>query len=255
MYNYFPHPSNARQHSGLVTLVMDEGFAGYGIYWAIIELLRDAQNYRYTSEPKVIAYVLHAQDVAQVERVLRNFGLFDYDSDGLLFSPWLLEQMGAYDTRKAKLSAAGKKGAAKRFGVNGKEDGQAIATPSVEDGQAKAYNIILPNLTKPNITSPLENDGTEWSDILNNTGKKMDEDLVKVLGEHDTEGHNTGYIAQVCWHYGVGENTFNFLCERSNNADMTHPLYKKFCALVKRIQADKFTPKKPDAFFIKKLFE
>lgn len=234
---------------------MDEGFAGYGIYWAIIELLRDAQNYRYTSEPKVIAYVLHAQDVAQVERVLRNFGLFDYDSDGMLFSPWLLEQMGAYDTRKAKLSAAGKKGAAKRFGVNGKEDGQAIATPSVEDGQAKAYNIILPNLTKPNITSPLENDGTEWSDILNNTGKKMDEDLVKVLGEHDTEGHNTGYIAQVCWHYGVGENTFNFLCERSNNADMTHPLYKKFCALVKRIQADKFTPKKPDAFFIKKLFE
>lgn len=255
MYNYFPHPSNARQHSGLVTLVMNEGFAGYGIYWAIIELLRDAQNYRYNSEPKVIAYVLHAQDVAQVERVLRNFGLFDYDSDGLLFSPWLLEQMGAYDTRKAKLSAAGKKGAAKRFGVNGKEDGQALATPSLEDGQAKAYNIMLPNLTKPNITSPMENEGTEWSNILNNTGKKMDEDLVKVLGEHDTEGHNTGYIAQVCWHYGVGENTFNFLCERSNNADMTHPLYKKFCALVKRIQADKFTPKKPDAFFIKKLFE
>lgn len=255
MYNYFPHPSNSRQSSGLVTLIMNEGYAGYGIYWAVIELLRDAPGYKYSSDSKVLAYVLHAQDVAQVERVIRNFGLFDYDSDGLLFSPWLLEQMGAYDTRKAKLSAAGKKGAAKRFGGSVKEEGQALATPSLEEGQAKAYNIMLPNLTKPNITSPLENEGTEWSDILNNTGKKMDEDLVKVLSEHDTEGHNTGYIAQVCWHYGVGENTFNFLCERSNNADMTHPLYKKFCALVKRIQADKFTPKKPDAFFIKKLFE
>lgn len=255
MYNYFPHPSNLRQSSGCVSLLIEEGYAGYGIYLSILEILRDAPNYRYSPDPKVWRYLLHGDNTDQVERVLKNYGLFDIDDDGLLFSPWLLEQLGNYSEKKAKLQEAGRRGAAKRWAAAHKEDGQAIATPSVEDGQAIAYNIIKPNLTKPNITSPMENNGTDWSEILNNTGKKMEEDLVKVLGEHDPEGHNTGYIAQVCWHYGVGENTFNFLCERSNNADMTHPLYKKFCALVKRIQADKFTPKKPDAFFIKKLFE
>lgn len=255
MYNYFPHPSNSRQSSGLVTLIMNEGYAGYGIYWAIIELLRDAPGYKYSSDPKVMAYVLHAQEPDQVARVLKNYGLFDFDDDGLMFSPWLLEQMGAYDTRKAKLSAAGKKGAAKRFGDTGNGDRQALATPSNGDGQAKAYNIILPNVTEPNITPPMEKEGKEWEEILNDTGKNLAEDFVELMGQTSPKGHNTGYIAQVCWHYGVGENTFNFLCERSNNADMTHPLYKKFCALVTRIQADKFHPKKPDAFFIKKLFE
>lgn len=255
MYNYFPHPSNARQHSGLVTLVMNEGFAGYGIYWAVIELLRDAQNYRYSSDPKVIAYVLHAQDAAQVERVLRNFGLFDYDSNGLLFSPWLLEQMGAYDTRKAKLSAAGKKGAAKRFGGSVNGEGQALATPSNGEGQAKAYNIILPNVTEPNVTPPMEKEEKEWLNILNSPGVKVPEDLVEYLSKSEAEGYNIGYVAQTCRHYNVGENVFNFISEAMENGKMTHPLYNKFCDLVKRIQAEKFTPKQPNAFFIKKLFE
>ena len=255
MYNYFPHPSNARQHSGLVTLVMNEGYAGYGIYWAVIELLRDATNYRYNPDPKVISYVLHAQDAVQVGRVLKNFGLFDTDEDGLLFSPWLLEQMGAYDTRKAKLSAAGKKGAAKRFGGTGKEDGQALATPSMEDGQAKAYNIMLPNVTQQDITQPNVNEGKEWLNVLSSPGKKTPLDLVETLCSLETPGHSAGYVAQTCYHYGVGENVFNFICERSNNADLTHPLYIKFRELVKRIEHEKFKPNQPNAFFLKKLFE
>lgn len=255
MYNYIPHPSNARQFSGIVALRIEEGAAGYGVYWMILELLRDAPSYRYSNNSAAIAFAINEKEAALVERVCHNYGLFDYDDDGCIFSPWLLEQMGEYDQRKAKLSAAGKKGAAKRFGTADNNNGQALASPSLEDGQAKAYNIMYPNVTKPNITSPKENGGSEWLDLLNNPGQKVDLGLVEYLCEHSHEGYNTGYIAQVCAHYGVGENVFNFICERSNNADLTSPLYKSFCALVKRIQAEKFTPKQPNAFFLKKLFE
>lgn len=255
MYNYIPHPSNARQFSGIIALRIEEGAAGYGVYWMVLELLRDAPGYKYSNNTAAIAFAINEREVELVERVCHNYGLFDIDDSGLLFSPWLLEQMGTYDTRKAKLAAAGRKGAAKRFGQSSLEDGQALATPSLEDGQAKAYNIMLPNVTEPNITPPNKNDGKEWLDILSSPGLKVKSDLVEAISSTEAAGHNVGYMAQICAQYGVGENVLNFLSDASNNGDMSHPIYKKFCELVKRIQADKFTPRQPNAFFLKKLFE
>ena len=255
MYNYFPHPSNARQSLGLASLIMMEGYAAYGLYWALIELLRDAHKYRYSSDIRVLKYVLHEADGELVERVCKQYGLFDFDDDGLIFSPWLCEQMGEYDTKKAKLSAAGKKGAAKRYAAAAGAAGQAIASPTLEAGQAIAYNITQPNITPPNITPPSKREGSEWSSILSNVGKQLEDDFVELMARTSPEVHNTGFVAQECKFYGVGENVFNFICESSNNADMTHPLFVKFRELVKRIHAEKWHPKQPNAFFIKKLFE
>ena len=125
----------------VVSLLIEEGFAGYGLYWAILEVLRDAPSYKYSSDPKVWAYVLHGPNLQQVERVLRNYGLFDFDSDGLVYSPWLMEQLGAYDDTRQRRRAAGLKGAARRWGSKGSEDGNAMAMPLTEDGNAMAYNI------------------------------------------------------------------------------------------------------------------
>ena len=255
MYNYIPHPSNARQFSGIIALRIEEGAAGYGVYWMVLELLRDAPNYKYSNNTAAIAFAINEKEEGIVERVCHNYGLFDVDDDGLLFSPWLLEQMGSYDTRKAKLAAAGRKGAAKRYASMGDNDGQAIATPSLEDGQAIAHNIILPNVKEHNVTPPKEKGGSEWSSILSNVGDDLADDFVELMGKISPEGHNTGYVAQECKFYGVGENVFNFICEQSNNADMTHPLFLKFRELVRRIHAEKWHPKQPNAFFLKKLFE
>lgn len=234
---------------------IEEGAAGYGVYWMILELLRDAPGFKFSRNPKAIAFAINEHDVELVLRVINNFGLFDFDDDDLLWSPWLHDAMEAYNDKKTRLQEAGRRGAAKRWAAAHGTDGQAIATPSLEDGQAIAYNTIQHNITKNKETTPPGDVGKEWEDILKDPGEKIPEDIVEYFCTNGREGYNTGYIAQVCWHYGVGENTFNFICERSNNADLNHPLYKKFCALVRRIQVEKFTPKKPDAFFLKKLFE
>lgn len=238
----------------LVSLLIEEGFEGYGLYWAIIEILRDAPGYKYNSDPKVWAYVLHCQDQDKLSRVLKNYGLFDQDNDGLIFSPWLSNQLDSYDDSKRKRQEAGKKGAASRWGAKVSDNGNAIAMPLNDNGNAIAYNNTQYNSTQDNETKPNSNGGEVWRSILDNPGEKVDPTLLDVLTRTSPEGHAPGYIAQVCLQYGMGENVLNFLCESTDNANLTHPLYIKFCALVRRIQAEKYTLKFPANFFLSKLF-
>lgn len=238
----------------LVSLLIEEGFEGYGLYWAILEVLRDAPQYRYNPDSRVWAYVLHARDVDQVERILTKYGLFDTDDNGLLFSPWLIEQLETYDNTRRKRQEAGKRGAASRWGISSSRDGNAIAKPSLDDGNAIAYN-------QTNITNSMQDNeipsmagGVDIRLLCQEQGAPVSTELLQTLCDTQQEGHAPGYIAQVCLQYKMGENVLNFLCERTNNAEVTHPIYKQFVALVRRIQAEKYPLKYPANFFLTKLF-
>lgn len=237
----------------VTNLLIEEGHAAYGIYWLLLEILRDCPNYRISPNPKTLAWSVHSSDVSLVERVLKNYGLFELDDDGLLFSPWLLEQMEAYDSKKKKLQEAGRRGAAKRFATPDKSDGQAIATPSVEDGQAIAYNITQHNIMQPNITQPTQAMAEDWREICRNPGPKVDENLLEAICKTDPEGHACGYIAQVCMQYGMGRNVYNALCRVTEDAKVSNPTYRKFCTLVERIQKEKYRPEYPANFFFSKI--
>lgn len=243
MYNYIPHPSNCRQSSGIIALRIEEGAAGYGVYWMVLELLRDAPSYKYSCNPKAIAFAINESDIGLVERVCSNYGLFDSTDDGLIYSPWLLDQMGEYDEKKKKLREAGKKGAAHRWKGPSMEDGKPIASPSMEDGKAIAHDITYYNVIQDDFTLP---DTSE--------GAVVGTDYCEMLSKTQPEGHAPAYVAQVCMHYGMKEATCDFICERTDNANLTNASYIKFCAIVKRIQAEKWVPKHPDQFFIKKVF-
>lgn len=244
MYNYIPHPSNSRMASKVLSLRIEEGAAGYGIYWMLLELLRDAPSYKISANPKALSFAINEADSATVERVVRNYGLFDFDSEGLMFSPWLCEAMGEYDDRKAKLREAGKRGAAHRWGEKGSKDSEAIATLSNGDSEAIAYNQTLPNTTLHDITLP---------DLTGSP--KVGVEFLEKICEVKKEGFAPGYVAQVCMHYGMTEAACNFLIERTNGAEIGNSTYQRFTELVRRIQRENFTPKHPDGFFLKKVFE
>ena len=207
-------------------------------------MLRDAPDFRISYEPDIIAYSLHLEDPAIVRNICEQVGVFSIGSDNMLWSPWLLEAMEAYNEKKTKLQEAGRKGAAKRWAATHSSDGQAIATPSVEDGQAIAHNITQSNITEHNETIPVPTDG-----------QRVDVDYLELLCKTDQPGHSTGYVAQVCLTYGMLKTTCDTICERTDNANMSNPTYGKFVALVKRIQRENWKPKHPDGFFMKKIFE
>lgn len=253
MYSYIPHPSNCRASINVQRMLVHEGMAGYGVYWSILEQLRDADQYQMFYFPEGIAFSTHCNDIALIERVCKSYGLFTFDEDDMMASPWLLQQMEAYEEKKNKLREAGREGAKKRWEAKRVADGQAIATPSNNDGQAIAYNVTLPNVTEPNITSPNQTDGVDVESVLNNQGDKVTAELLEALASHQPSGHAPGWLAQVCIRYDMGENVLAALQTLTNNAELTNPLYNRLTSKVREIESKKWRPNMPANYFLRLL--
>ena len=253
MLNYIPHPSNARLAGGLLRLRIDDGAAGYGVYWMILELMRDAPDYKVTSSPKALAFAINEPDVDLVSRIVSDLALFDQDSEGRLYSPWLNEQLSAYDDKKRKLQEAGRRGAAKRYASKDTNNGVAIATPSVEDGVAIAiqHNIMQHNIT--DITTPPESDAEDWRSVCMSQGLPVDDDYVAAMVATQPAGHASGYVAQVCRQWRMGQNVLDYLLHITDNANVEHPRYKALVGLVNKITRERYSPKYPANFFCSKI--
>lgn len=244
MYSYIPHPTNARVSSAVMEMLAEEGACGYGIYWMLLEVLRDAPSYSIPYKPKSLAYSLHLVDVAQLERICNSYGLFELDTLGNLSCPWLSSQMEDYDEKKKKLQEAGRRGAQARWQHGEKVTSEPIATLSSKDSEPIAYNTTQYNVTKQDITLPSRGEDRKVTTSY----------LERKCAEDDKE-HNAGYVAQVCLYYGMLESTCEILIEKTGGACLTNASYKRFCALVKRIQGEKWRPDHPDGFFLKKALE
>ena len=244
MYNYIPHPSNCRVSSELLSLLMHEGAAGYGVYWMLLEMLRDAPCYKIEYSREVLAYTLHLPEVELLGRVCERYNLFVISNDGFLSCPWLNGAMGEYDERKAKLREAGRRGAAHRWGGASEETSKPIATLSKKDADPLAHDVIPFKVTQDDFTLPTQGEG-----------RVVSEDYVNMLRETQVSGHAPAYVASICLHYGMKESTCEYICEHSENASLTNPYYQRFAAIVRRIQAEKWRPEHPDGFFLKKVFQ
>lgn len=116
--SYFSHDSNARNDEKLIRLRMKHGAAGYGVYFMILERLRDEAEYMSVKDYNVIAFDLRV-DASLIKDVVENFGLFAFTEDGECFySESFNNRMSLKDEARTKMSEAGKKGAKKRWNGN-----------------------------------------------------------------------------------------------------------------------------------------
>ncbi|MCQ2300829.1 MAG: DUF4373 domain-containing protein [Bacteroidales bacterium] len=253
MYNYFPHPSNARVDGALIELRQELGSAGYGIYWMILELLRDADGYRLKNSPRTIAFAINEPDTSAIEKVTTSYGLFAVDDDGLLFSPWLSDAMEQYDNRKARLQEAGRKGAERRAASIHQATSHPEATLKQPQNKAAALDVTLQDEKRPNPTQATRAGMGALVSQLSQNEEVMTEEAMHEIALQTMAGHAHGYIAHVCWQYHMSVGTYEELVQLTNSANLKSPAYKRFVDLVKRIQRDKFKPDHPDAFFLAKM--
>lgn len=76
---YFSHDYNARNDEKMLNLRCTLGWEGYGIYWAIVEMLYETKDLRLLrSSEKSIAYTL-SLSLQKLQKVLYDFNLFEYD--------------------------------------------------------------------------------------------------------------------------------------------------------------------------------
>ncbi|MBQ8051656.1 MAG: DUF4373 domain-containing protein [Bacteroidaceae bacterium] len=115
MKNYFSHDSDARNDEKVIRLRMKHKAAGYGVYFMILERMRESTNYMCAKDYNMIAFDLR-EDAALVKSVVEDFGLFVFTDDREYFySESFRKRMNESDIRKRKLSDAGRAGMTRRW--------------------------------------------------------------------------------------------------------------------------------------------
>ena len=152
--NYFSHDSNARNDEKLVRLRMKQGAAGYGVYFMILERLREEADYMSAKDYNMIAFDLRV-DAAIVKSVVEDFGLFTFTDDGKCFySESFTRRMDIKDTLRRQRSEGGKIGMKNRWKKEqGKQDKEvkpqpkaaSAPTPKAATKREQSSSLELPS--------------------------------------------------------------------------------------------------------------
>jgi hypothetical protein len=121
---YFSHDANARQDEKILMLRAEYGWEGYGIYWALVEMMFESgETALHHSKIKGIA-VSYNIDITLLQGVINTCiteQLFSSDGESF-WSESLRRRKTKYREMKDKRSEAGKKGMAKRWGKQQKDN-------------------------------------------------------------------------------------------------------------------------------------
>lgn len=105
---YFPHDSNAHDDPKIIKLNGALGLEGYGIYWLLLELLRDQPGYQYPVELIPDIAERYKTTKEKLSAVVYNFKLFEYDQVNF-WSPSFIRRMQIREEIRQVRSLAGLK--------------------------------------------------------------------------------------------------------------------------------------------------
>lgn len=122
---YFSHDANAITDPKILAMRCDYGMEGYGLYWAIIEMMRNEECYKLNYEKNTFRAIKSLTntniDVDKfVDDCVNDYELFKLENNKL-FSNSLLRRMEEYDHKKAISRENGKKGGAPKGNQNAKK--------------------------------------------------------------------------------------------------------------------------------------
>ena len=140
---YFPHDSNAKDDPKCVMLIEQLGMEGYGIYWMLVEVLRDQPDYCYPVSLLPALARRYNTTTEKVKTVVGNYSLFTVKDNSVFFSESLTRRMIPLEEKRKKLSEAGKRGNEIRWksddiATQSPPDSLAIATQS-QVKESKVY--------------------------------------------------------------------------------------------------------------------
>ena len=111
---YFSHDANAKDDFKIMLLIEELGLEGYGIFWVLIETLREQQNYKYPIRLLSVLARKYNTTLAKLEVVVKNYHLFQIENDCFFYSSSLNRRMQKMEEAIEQRVIAGKISAAKR---------------------------------------------------------------------------------------------------------------------------------------------
>lgn len=124
---------------------MHLGWEGYGLFWGLIELLRNQPDYRMQKHYMSIAYALHS-DEKKIESLVNDFDLFARDEE-FFWSESLLKRMELKEEKSEKMRNA----ANKRW--NKESDAKAMHKHSKSNAEAMQLKESKVKESKVNVES------------------------------------------------------------------------------------------------------
>ena len=110
---YFSHDANAKDDYKCMLLIDQLGLEGYGIFWVLVETLREQKNYKYPLRLVPSLARKYNTTQAKMETVIKAYGLFSIDKidkKSFFFSGSLNRRMQVFEQKKLQQIEAGKKG-------------------------------------------------------------------------------------------------------------------------------------------------
>lgn len=112
---YFKHDFDASRDSKIIKLRQAYGWEGYGVFWALLEILASNEHHHLETDYNALAWSLRA-DAEMLKHLVEDFELFAFTEDrGTFYSKRMITQLESLDELRKKRSEAGKKGNAKRW--------------------------------------------------------------------------------------------------------------------------------------------
>jgi len=111
---YFSHDSNAKDDPKCVLLIEELGLEGYGIFWVLVEELRNQPNYKYPLKLVPALARRYNTTTPKVEVVIKNYGLFELDKKDFFFSRSLNFRMQKMEEKSKTYSQNAKIGVQKK---------------------------------------------------------------------------------------------------------------------------------------------
>ena len=164
---YFNHDSNSRNDLRIIKLRAKLGYEGYGIFWALLELLFTEENKLCIQDYTEIAFGLQC-DPDILKRVVEDFDLFEIENSGegggCFYSKRLHEHIEKINSKSEKA----KENANKRWANN------AVALDSHTNG--KASNSKSNSNNKLNKSNNIEKRIVAFRDAIHSINGISDDD-------------------------------------------------------------------------------
>lgn len=145
---YFSHDSNAKDDPKIMMVIEEMGMEGYGIFWVLIEALRDQPGYIYPIKLLPALARRYNTTHAKVETVVRNYGLFSINDDAFFYSESLMRRMEKLDEKRKKRIENSRKGGQKTQSLNSARKNASTTSSVTSSGTSSVTKASKVNKSK-----------------------------------------------------------------------------------------------------------
>jgi hypothetical protein len=225
---YFPHDSNAKDDPKCMMLIEQLGLEGYGIFWVLVETLRDQQNYKYPIALLPAIARRYNTTFEKVKTVVYNYSLFMIENDEFFFSNSLNSRMKAANFNRI----SGIKGALKKHGYLTGEQLNNMSEVEILDYHELVKNKQVSPLPSPLDTPPLALESKGKETKVNKSKVELSIDFYQNQIELNANSENIKYY----------KSFFAILIENNPDNDKLEGVlsmpkqvsYKSFCNLLEK---------------------